>query len=291
MLQRDGLLQTQPPSTMWLWPVMPLASSEAGDLVWHQVVFEGLVGEDFGGVFGGEDEFALLFGHDGAGKDGVDADVVLAELVGEGAGEADDGGLGGDIDGHAGIGDEPGDGAEVEDGGDAGLLQCGKRGLGEEELMAKVDGHQGIPELRCDFGGGVATVVAGVVDEDVETAEGIDGGCNGWADGGDVGDVATKIDGRGKSVCLDGCDQPGGGLVLNIEEGDLGALLSEAKDEGFADAGCSSRNEDAAALKAGIARESGGGRGQNILPFCMPWLARALGAKWTMTARAVSREA
>ena len=59
--------------------------------------------------------------------------LCRAELVGEGAGEADDGGLGGDVDGQAGGGDDPGDGAHIDDGAALGCAHGGEDGLDEEE--------------------------------------------------------------------------------------------------------------------------------------------------------------
>ena len=121
------------------------------------------------------------------GEDGVDADVVGAELVGEGAGEADDGGLGGDVDGQAGGGDHPGDGAHVNDGTALAKLHAGGDGLGEEELVLEVDGDELVPELGGDGLGGVAGVVAGVVDEDLYGGELGEDGFDAELKGGGVG--------------------------------------------------------------------------------------------------------
>ena len=87
---------------------------EAGDVFWEDVPFERLAGHDFGFVFRRVDQPLLFLGHDGAGKDGVDANVEWAELVGQGSCEADDGGLGRDVERDAGGWNHPGDGRHID---------------------------------------------------------------------------------------------------------------------------------------------------------------------------------
>ena len=157
------------------------------------MALEGLAREDFFAVGFCEPELSLALGENGAGEDGVDADVVGAEFVGEGAGEADDGGLGGDVDGEAGGGDHPGDGAHVNDGAALAELHAGSDGLSEEEVMFEVDCDELVPEVGGDGFGGVAGVVSGVVDEDVYGGELGEDGFDAALKGGGVGEVAAVV--------------------------------------------------------------------------------------------------
>src|SRR5580692_2672822 len=107
---------------------------EARDFGRLELALEGLVRKDAVDLLGRVPEALLALRGDGAGQDGVDADTLGTELVGQGAGEADDGGLGGDVDRQAGGGDEPGDGAEIDDGAAAGGAHSGQDGLRSEEV-------------------------------------------------------------------------------------------------------------------------------------------------------------
>ena len=235
---------------MWDWLVMALESSAArkrtrratsSGSIWRLRAWRG---EDFGDVLGGVPELLLAFGGDGAGEDGVDADVVGAELVGEGAGESDDGGLGGDVEGQAGGGDEPGDGTHVDDGAAAGGAHGGDDGLDGEEEGAEVGGDGAVPGLGGDFFDGVALVVGGVVDEDVDGGVGGEDLIDGGLEGGEVGEVAVDVLRSGAAFGGEGGDEGVGGGVLDVEEGDAGALAGEVGDEGRADAGCAAGDED-----------------------------------------------
>ena len=62
------------------------------------------------------------------------------EFVGQGAGEPDDGGLGGDVEGDAGGRNHPGNGGHVDDGAATGGAHGRQHGLDGEELGAEVDG-------------------------------------------------------------------------------------------------------------------------------------------------------
>jgi hypothetical protein len=231
---------------------------EAGDLFGDEEALEGLAGEDLGDVFGGVPELVLAWGLDGAGKDGVDADVVRAELVGEGAGEADEGGLGGDVDGKARGRDDPGDRTHINDGAALALLHAGKNGLGDEELVLEVEGEGAVPGGGGYVFGGVAGVVAGVVDEDVESGVGGEEGGEGAVEGGLVGEVAGEVDGRVRVMGEAGEEGLGGGVVA-IEEEDLGALGGEGFDERGADAAGAAGDEDEAVAEAGVGGELGSG--------------------------------
>src|SRR5690606_21813447 len=83
-------------------------------------------------------------GPDGAGRDGVDADAVLGEVLGERAGEPDDGPLRrGVVEEATGAG-EGGDGGDVDDG--VALAEVVEGGLGEEDVAEDV-GLERPPEL------------------------------------------------------------------------------------------------------------------------------------------------
>ena len=147
-------------------------------------------GED--GSLGGEVEPELLFvdladelgmgfatGAHEAGADGGDADAFVAELGVEAFGEADDGELAGDVREHVGHGELAADAGDVDDAG-VGKLgiarfareQVGERGVGGVEGGEEVDIHGAIEGVEGLVFDGTDLDDAGVVDEDVDPAEG-----------------------------------------------------------------------------------------------------------------------
>lgn len=97
---------------------------QAGYVFGQEVALEVLGIEDSLLVGRRHVETFLAFGEDGSGKDAVNANVVGAEVVGEGAGHCGDGGLGHVVKGEVGCGDHPRDRAHVDDGASAGGLHA-----------------------------------------------------------------------------------------------------------------------------------------------------------------------
>nr|GEU28270.1 hypothetical protein [Tanacetum cinerariifolium] len=182
-----------------------------------------------------EPQVDLALGHHPPRRDGVDADAVGAEFARQSPRQPVRGRLGGRVHGIAGVLDLPRDGADVDDGAIALFLHAMEHGLAGKEHRALIDGDALVPVLDGDVLGGVALVVGGVVDEDVERADGVDHAGHGGLQCGDAG-VAGDIDKR-----------------------HLGALLGERDHHRLADAGAAAGDEYTLAAQAGepcqLARE------------------------------------
>ncbi len=117
---------------------------------------------------------------DHAGGDAVDADF-RSPGFGHGAGEHVEGGFRGAVVGMGGPGMEAAERADVDD-ASVGGFEVRVRGLGDEERGAGIGFKHPVPLLDGDAFEGGGFEVAGIVDEDVETAEldgdGFDGGAN-----------------------------------------------------------------------------------------------------------------
>src|ERR1019366_2676867 len=109
---------------------------EPGNFLRLNLVLQRLALKNVGKVLGCVPELLLPLGGDGAGENGVDANVEGTEIVGEGAGESDDGGLGGDIDGQGGVGNDPGDGAHIDNRPAASCAHGRQNGLNGGEVRA-----------------------------------------------------------------------------------------------------------------------------------------------------------
>src|SRR5665213_1194492 len=107
---------------------------EPGNFLRLNLVLQRLALKNVGKELGGVPELLLPLGGDGAGENGVNADVEGAEIVGEGAGESNDGGLGGDIDSQCGVGNDPGDGAHIDNRPAARCAHGREDGLNGEEV-------------------------------------------------------------------------------------------------------------------------------------------------------------
>ena len=147
-------------------------------------------GEDWGSC--GQFEPALLFdgaasvlsmdlaaGAHEAGTDGGDADAFVSEFCVEALGEADEREFAGDVGEHVWHGELAADAGDVDDGGIAvdgfAVEEMRKRGMGGVEGGEEVGGHGaavGGDGLVFD---GAYFNDAGVVDEDIDTAEVADG--------------------------------------------------------------------------------------------------------------------
>ena len=130
--------------------------------------------------------------------DGIDRDVVGRELLAERLGQADDAGLGGRIGGGVGVAFLAGDRGDIGDAAVVPLDHAGDDRLAAIERAGEVDADHLVPLLgRVLPGLGDRPGDAGVVDEDVDLAEGVKRLVAGALDGGIVGDV----DGRPRSPC------------------------------------------------------------------------------------------
>jgi hypothetical protein len=109
---------------------------------------------------------------------------------------------------------------------------------------------------RGDIGNGVALIISGVVDEDVNGTEGCEGLLDGGLERSNVGEIAVEIEGRGAAFGGQGVDELVGRIVLDIEESNAGALAGEVGDDGLAYAGGASGDENGAAAEAWVARKA-----------------------------------
>jgi len=144
-----------------------------------------------------------------------------------------------------------GDGGGVDD--DAALLREEdlREGFAREEEGAFDVDAEDVVELLLGGGDGVAgDADAGVVAEDVESAEEADGfGDEVFAVLG-AGDVALEADGLGLGF-LEELDGGVGGGVADVGDGDLGAFAGEGDRSGLPDALSGAGDEDDFVLEAG----------------------------------------
>src|SRR5579875_3691334 len=127
--------------------------------------------------------------------------------MGQGAGHADNACFGRHIDGHTGRGDHPTDGAHVDDGAAACQAHGGDDALRHKELLPEVDGNGPVPQLGGDVFDGVARVVAGVVDQDIDGAEPAEDLLDGSLQFCDVGKIAAYEQGLVPAFGADPVDQ------------------------------------------------------------------------------------
>src|SRR5260221_1088443 len=130
---------------------------------------------DSAGLEVGADEACgvYAFGLDHAGGDGVDADLLRAKFVGEDASDGVDRALGSGVDRAVGRRQAADGGADVDDAGAfAQVLDGSLRGEQETE---DVDVEDLVVVIFCEGFDGQELVDAGVVDQDVEVAEVLDG--------------------------------------------------------------------------------------------------------------------
>ena len=116
------------------------------------------------------------------------------------------------------------------------LAEVLDRGLRDEQEAEDVDVELLVEVLRRDGFEGRELVDAGVVDQDVELAEGLDGGVDDGLRVGGLGDVS--VDGDGLAAGLgDGVDDGvGAGLAGGVVDDDGGARGGEGLGDGGSDA-------------------------------------------------------
>lgn len=110
------------------------------------------------------------------GSNDVAQNVVLCALLGEGLGEADQGKLGGGVVGLAEAAKQTGGGRGVDDTAVLLLSEVRPGGLGALVGALDVDLDNQVPVLVLDVLEADVTQDAGVVDEDIDATEGLDGG-------------------------------------------------------------------------------------------------------------------
>ena len=123
-------------------------------------------------------EVAAHIGVDDGGVHGIGAHLGLAfrAFEGEGFRQQADGALGRVVGGAIGRADDAGDGGQVDDGAAttplARALPQQRQGRAAAEKDAiDVDGHHTAPVIHRGFADGLAVIDAGIVDEDIKTAE------------------------------------------------------------------------------------------------------------------------
>ena len=214
------------------WPVIQPASSDARktaavamSLGWPMRPRGVLATASFSKSDADEAGGVGAFGFDDAGVEGVDANALGAELKREHAGDDVDRTLGGGVDGAAGRRDAADQRADVDDA--AALGEVLDRGLRDQQEPENVDVELLVEVLGGDGFEGAELVDAGVVDQDVELAVGLDGGVDDGLRVGGLGDVA--FDGYGFAAGLgDGVDDfVGAGFAGGVVDDDGGASGSE----------------------------------------------------------------
>ena len=184
-------------------------------------------------------------GLDGAGGDRVDTDAEAGRFQRGRLGQAFDGVLARDVSPAALQADMAGDRAHVDDGASARATQRGELMLQEPEdpLGVHAQGPAHIGRSLLLEAQGLVSLRAGVVDRDVQTAEGFHRRAD-REDGagffGLVGDDVTGLAARG----LDGGEQRRPALRPQVGEHEAAAQPREGEGGGLADAGCGAGDQD-----------------------------------------------
>ena len=219
--------------------VLGLAPSGGGDAL-EDLAVAGLVGLESFGV--GRREVA--------GSDGVDLDAPGGPLVGKGLGELGDASFGGRVGGNADASLEAEERGDVDDLAVASGDHVAGGQLRELEGAGEVDLEDALPVFESYLFGGGAMDGAGVVDEDVDAAEGGDdlteevlgaagagevgleglrgAACGFDSVGGVVGGAAIAVAGYGGSGLREG-DGDGGSEAAG-GAGDEGYLVVETEE-------------------------------------------------------------
>ena len=147
-----------------------------------------------------EPEVELLFGHDPARHERVDADVELAEVARQAARQPLHRRLGRGVEWQAALLEQPADRAEVDDRAAAGRLHAGGDGLRSEELVLEVDRDARVPALGRGLVDAVALVVGGVVDQHGDRPDARAHRVDRGVERGDVGEVGGDESGAWRAL-------------------------------------------------------------------------------------------
>ena len=226
-----------------------LGEEAAADLEEAAALLTLLVGEpgdERADVLGAERVDQVLgedgLGHPRAGDrgDGVDVDAALATLDREGVGQAVEAELGHRVVGLAEVAVDPGGGGRVDDPAVALLAHHRPRRVGDPERAEHVHLVDEVPVGLGHLGEGDVAEDAGVVDDDVDPAEGVDGGLD---DRGALGDRVVVGDGlaaggddlRDDRVCRCGTLASAPSVTAEVVDDDLRPAAREEEGVGAAE--------------------------------------------------------
>ncbi|MCY1424535.1 hypothetical protein D9M71_402850 [compost metagenome] len=196
-------------------------------------------------------------GFDGAEGNAVDVDVQATPLLGHGLGQAHDPGLGGGVVDLAGSTTGARHGGDVDDlavddftgfgFGLAGFAEIRVGGFQQQERCFQVAVDDGVPLLFGHLLDHVIPGETGVVDDDVDAAEGVQGGLHATVaevGGGHVTDAGDCIAAEG----ADFRDHFIGRSLVEVVDHDLGAFFGKFQRDGAADAAAGTGNDGDFAL-------------------------------------------
>ena len=181
----------------------------------------------------------------------------LAELHRPHEGHPHDGGLGRAVVGLAEVAPQAGRRGDVHDPAVAGLLHEWRGVASSVEGPLLVDGHHGVVVGLVHLDQGPVADDAGVVDEDVDGAEGVHGGGDDSTGAVEVIDPVSIGHGR-TSPCLDLLDHLIGGILgraltaerhPDVVDDDPGALVGQAQGDGPTDAATRSGHDGDSSLE------------------------------------------
>ena len=169
-------------------------------------------------------------------RDGVDQHASGSPLDGERPGQRRHATLAGGVRGDLVQADERGERGDVDDAAVPALEHVGAEDLAGAKRAGQVGVEDALPLGVVDLERGAPLGPSGAVDQDVDLAEGLDGGLAERLQGGAVGDVA----GEPQGVLAPSLDREGRGLDLRLPSragGDVGSCFHQAVDQGTSDAG------------------------------------------------------
>src|SRR5450830_293356 len=178
-----------------------------------------------------------------AGNDAVDADAIGAQIARQSMRQTFDASLGCHVDRQVRLRQMPGNRPKVEDYATAFGPHGRRHGLGAKILVAQVHGDAFIPIGWRHVLQLVAVVVGSVVDKDIGCAAGMFDVGKGIDQGCEISQVAIAETRWLRQVCQL-CFQCLRSLAGDIEKGNLGALARKCFDDGDADAGAATCDDD-----------------------------------------------
>jgi hypothetical protein len=224
-----------------------------GDVMRQQVARQAVHARHLLAILVAHPQVHLALRHHPSGRDGIDADLVFAQVARQCPRQSDDGGLGGHIDRIAPALHAPGNGAEVDDGAATVTLHARHNGLTGKEHGPLIDRDTAVPLALRHVFKIVAMVVGGVVDEDIKVAQARAQFLHGRLQGCDVGDVAVAKQRCRVTGCRDALAQRNAGIALNVDESNVRPLFSKSADDRLANAASAARDKNPPSPKGGVA--------------------------------------